>query len=125
MFLHAFDIGVPLRREGLRGDGEMRTEVGLVMEGLVYISITVLVAGEIHPTQAAHSLYRSLASTIPAQLPSYRKMHITNILAVLAAASVAEAALTYNITKALTKENYKKYKCLCVTSAFFSLFLAA
>jgi hypothetical protein len=41
-------------------------------------------------------------------------MHFTSLVAVLAAASVAQAALTYNVTKALTKENFKKYKCLCV-----------
>jgi hypothetical protein len=41
-------------------------------------------------------------------------MHFTSIVAVLAAASVAQASLTYNVTKALTKDNFNKYKCLCV-----------
>jgi hypothetical protein len=39
-------------------------------------------------------------------------MHFTSLVAVLAASSVASAALTYNVTKAMTRENFKKYKCL-------------
>jgi hypothetical protein len=39
-------------------------------------------------------------------------MRFADITAILAVSSVASAALTYNVTKALTRDNYKKYKCL-------------